>query len=129
MTLYNRVNSTTSDRPVAIRQLSIHGYWSKFFLQGSHSYASVKFHDFSMTFPWLYIAFFHDYFTRFKCKIYEKCCNNHHTRTGHTFAPYFCWCFFPCIWLLRAASPMFWISKDFRHNLHRAMVLPWYCKI
>ena len=44
--------------------------------QGSHSYASVKFHDFSMTFN----AFFHDYFTRLKCKIYEKCCNNHHTR-------------------------------------------------
>ena len=35
------------------------------------------FHDFSMTFN----AFFHDYFTRLKCKIYEKCCNNHHTRT------------------------------------------------
>ena len=31
-------------------------------------------------------AFFHDYFTRLKCKIYEKCCNNHHTRPGHTFA-------------------------------------------
>ena len=40
------------------------------------------FHDFSMTFN----AFFHDYFTRLKCKIYEKCCNNHHTRPGHTFA-------------------------------------------
>ena len=50
-------------------------------LQGSHSYASVKFHDFSMT---LY-TFFHDYFTRWKCKIYEKCCKNHHTRPGHTF--------------------------------------------
>ena len=31
-------------------------------------------------------AFFHDFFTRLKCKIYEKCCNNHHTRPGHTFA-------------------------------------------
>ena len=40
------------------------------------------FHDFSMTFN----AFFHDYFTRLKFKIYEKCCNNHHTRPGHTFA-------------------------------------------
>ena len=26
-------------------------------IQGSHSYASVKFHDFSMTFPWLYMPF------------------------------------------------------------------------
>ena len=64
-----------------------------FIKQGSHSYASVKFHDFSMTFPWLFHdfsmtfnAFFHDYFTRLKCEIYEKCCNNHHTRPGHTFA-------------------------------------------
>ena len=47
----------------------------------------------SMTFPWLFhdfsmtlYAFFHDYFTRLKCQIYEKCCNNHHTRPGHTFA-------------------------------------------
>ena len=31
-------------------------------------------------------AFFHDYFTRLKCKIYKKCCNDHHTRPGHTFA-------------------------------------------
>ena len=26
-----------------------------------------------------------DYFTCLKCKIYEKCCNNHHTRPGHIF--------------------------------------------
>ena len=40
------------------------------------------FHDFSVPSN----AFFHDYFTRLKCKIYEKCCNNHHTHPGHTFA-------------------------------------------
>ena len=34
-----------------------HIHTIQFVQQGSHSYASVKFHDFSMTFPWLSMPF------------------------------------------------------------------------